>query len=121
VADIAAGANPRDTKASLAREIVRIYHGDEAALAAEEAFNRQFRDGKQPEEMPEATLTKHAWDPVELLVELKLAATKSAARRLVEQGGVRINDHKISGDAVKVKTGDVVQVGKRQFVKLTVK
>jgi tyrosyl-tRNA synthetase len=121
VKDIAAGANPRDTKASLAREIVRLYHGDEAALAAEAAFNRQFRDGKQPEELPTKTVSKKSWDPIELLVGLELADSKSAARRLVKQGGVRLNDATLSSDPVTVKSGDVIQVGKRRFVKLTVR
>jgi tyrosyl-tRNA synthetase len=121
VADIAAGANPRDTKASLAREIVRIYHGDKAALVAEEAFNRQFREGQRPTDIPEETVTKKQWDPVELLVGLKLVDSKSEARRLIEQGGVRHNDGKIDAAELKVKSGDVIQVGKRRFVKLKVK
>jgi tyrosyl-tRNA synthetase len=121
VQDIAAGANPRDTKASLAREIVTIYHGEKAALAAEEAFNRQFREGKRPEDIPTESVSKADWDPVELLVGLKLTDSKSEARRLLEQGGVRLNDEKIDGKELSLKNGDVVQVGKRRFVKLKVK
>lgn len=121
VKDIAAGANPRDTKASLAREIVRIYHGEEAALTAEAAFNKQFRDKERPDDIPTEVVSKKPWEPVELLVALKLAESKSEARRLIEQGGVRLNDTKIDGDEIKVKSGDVIQVGKRRFVKLTVK
>jgi tyrosyl-tRNA synthetase len=121
VKDIAAGANPRDTKASLAREIVRTYHGEDAALAAEDAFNRQFRDGKRPVDIPTAKLTKKKWDPPELLVGLELAASKSAARRLIEQGGVRLNDTPVGLEELTVKSGDIIQVGKRRFVKLTVR
>jgi len=121
VHDIAGGANPRDTKASLAREIVRLYHDEEAALAAEAAFNHQFRDGKQPEEIAEVELTKQTWELAELLVGLKLAESKSAARRLVEQGGVRVNDRQAEGDKLKLKTGDVVQAGKRRFVRVRIK
>jgi len=121
VKDIAAGANPRDTKASLAREIVRIYHSEEAALAAEAAFNKQFRDKEQPDDIPTQAVSKKQWEPIELLVALKLAQSKSEARRLIEQGGVRLNDAKIDGDEIKVKSGDVIQVGKRRFVKLAVK
>lgn len=120
VADIAAGANPRDTKASLAREIVSIYHGAEAAEAAEKAFNDQFREGKLPEDIAEETVSKSDWDPVELLVGLKLAESKSEARRLLSQGGVRLNGDKVEGDKLQVKSGDIVQVGKRRFVKLKV-
>jgi tyrosyl-tRNA synthetase len=120
VADIAAGANPRDSKASLAREIVRIYHGEEAALAAESDFTARFRDGKLPDDMPTETLTKADWDPLELLVGLKLVDSKSEARRLIEQGGVRLNDEKLSGREITVADGDVIQVGKRRFVKLQI-
>lgn len=121
VADIAAGANPRDTKASLAREIVSIYHGAEAAEAAEKAFNDQFREGKLPEDIAEEVVSKKDWDPVELLVGLKLAESKSEARRLLQQGGVRLNGDKVEGSELKVKSGDIIQVGKRRFAKLKVK
>lgn len=118
---MASGANPRDTKASLSREIVRIYHGETAALEAEKAFNNQFRDKQLPDEIPEQTITKKDWDPIELLVGLKLVTTNSEARRLIEQGGVRLGDEKIDAHVIKVKTGDIIQVGKRRFVKLRVK
>ena len=121
VTDIAAGANPRDTKASLAREIVRIYHGEAAATAAEQAFNQQFRDKQHPDDMDEETLTKRRWDPIELLVGLKLAESNGAARRLIEQGGVRLNDAKIDAAELELATGDVVQVGKRRFIKIRIK
>lgn len=121
VKDIAAGANPRDTKASLAREIVRIYHGEDAALAAEAAFTKQFRDKERPDDIPEQTISKKSWEPAELLVGLKFASSKSEARRLIEQGGVRINDEKIGPEEVKVKSGDIIQVGKRRFVRVRVR
>ncbi|TAK89609.1 tyrosine--tRNA ligase [Patescibacteria group bacterium] len=126
VDDIAGGANPRDTKASLAREIVTIYHGEKAAFAAEEAFNAQFREGKLPEDMAEETVSKSKWQPIELLVALKLAESKSDARRLLEQGGVRLNGVQIKQERTKtseitVEPDDVIQVGKRRFVKLRVK
>ncbi len=120
VADIAAGANPRDTKASLAREIVRLYHGEDAALAAEDAFNKQFREGLIPDDIEEKHVTKLEWDPILLLVHLQLADSNSEARRLIEQGGVRLNDKKIDKTELHVKDGDLIQVGKRRFARLTV-
>ena len=121
VRDIADGANPRDTKASLAREIVRLYHGEEAALAAEDAFNSQFREGKLPEEMPEIELTAASWDLLELLVVSKLIETKSEGRRLMSEGAIRLNGDKLNpADVLEVKSGDVLQVGKRRFVRLKV-
>jgi tyrosyl-tRNA synthetase len=120
VEDIAAGANPRDSKASLAREIVRLYHGEEAALAAEADFGARFREGKLPEDMPTVDLAKTVWDPVELLVEAGLVDSKSEARRLIEQAGVRLNDDRLSGRQVTITDGDVLQVGKRRFARLNV-
>ena len=122
VKSLAGGANPRDAKASLAREIVRIYAGEAAALAAEEAFNRQFRDKERPENIPEHSLSKSEWQWPDLLVELEMASSKTEARRLIDQGGVRQNDDVVTGDgAAKVEDGDIVQVGKRRFVWVKVK
>jgi tyrosyl-tRNA synthetase len=115
---LAEGANPRDAKASLAREIVTIYHGAEKAVAAESAFNAQFRDKEMPADVAEAT-TKHGQRPVdELLTELGLAASRSEARRLLEQGGVRISGERVEKETVTVAAGDIIQVGKRRFVRI---
>jgi tyrosyl-tRNA synthetase len=121
VADIGAGANPRDTKASLAREIVRIYHGEGAALAAEEEFNRKFRDkkiGKQDHEQIKHKGTLSG--PVhEALVVLGMTDSKGEGRRLIEQGGVRLNGKPVVSDqSHSFKTGDVVQIGKRRIYEL---
>lgn len=121
VQDIAAGANPRDTKASLAREIVSIYHGEDAALSAEEAFNNQFREGNRPEDIPEITIKSTEIDPVAFLVQAELVTSNSEARRLIQQGGVRVDDNVLETvNPVTVKTGVIVQVGKRRFVKIRV-
>ncbi len=118
VQTLAAGANPRDPKASLAREIVSLYRGADAALAAEAAWNRQFREGGTPEEMPEYYLAdKHA-GLVSILQELGLASSNSEARRLIEQGGVRINGEKIEDESVSIDHNAVLQVGKRRYVRL---
>ncbi len=115
VKTLAAGANPRDAKASLAREIVRLYHGDQAALAAEQQFNKTFRDKAVPDDIPEIRITagnKISQD----LVAAKMAASLSEARRLISQGGVRVNSRPIAADEViNFKNGDLLQVGKRHF------
>lgn len=121
VANIAQGANPRDTKASLAREIVRIYHGEEAAEVAEQAFNDQFRDKKAPTDIPEHKAKKGA-DLADVLVEAGLVASRSEYRRLVMQAGVKQNNQAITPeDEVVLKDGDTIQVGKRRFIKLRVR
>lgn len=112
------GANPRDIKQRLAREIVGIYHDSSAAEKAERAFIRQFRDKETPEYIPETVVPKTEWETTELLLHAELAGSKSEARRLIEQGGVRLNGEQIHGDTVSVTDGDVLQTGKRHFRKL---
>ncbi|MCX6785249.1 MAG: tyrosine--tRNA ligase [Candidatus Komeilibacteria bacterium] len=113
------GANPRDVKAKLAKEIVKMYHGEKPALEAEESFNKQFRDKEIPEEIEEKKVEMKNWPLDELLVALKLVASKSEARRMVEQGGVKIDGEKIANlGEIQVKSGMVISVGKRKFVKI---
>ena len=122
VKTLAEGANPRDSKASLAREIVRQYHGEAAALKAEEAWNKQFRDGGRPEHIEEYTVSDSHLPLVDLLVEAGLAASKSEARRLIEQGGVRLDDTVQTPEAAPVFANhQILQVGKRRYLKLRVK
>lgn len=119
VKSLAAGANPRDAKASLAREIVRLYHGDEAALKADEAWRRQFTEKEKPKEIPPFELNDSDWHLVDLLVVTELAPSKSEARRLIAQNGVRYNDEPVTEDIhLSVKNGDLLQVGKRRFLEL---
>lgn len=115
-----AGENPRDIKAGLAREIVTLYHGEEASASAEEAFNSQFRDGNYPDEIPVVKVDEAKWLTADLLVRTELAPSKSEAKRLVEQGAVRLNQEKIESEEITVKNGDILQAGKRRFKKITV-
>ncbi|MCK5084613.1 MAG: tyrosine--tRNA ligase [Candidatus Pacebacteria bacterium] len=114
--------NPRDTKAKLAREIVAIYHGKKEAENAEEEFNKIFRDKKKPTDIPEMKLEIRNWKLVDLLYELKIVSSKGEARRLIQQGGVKIDDtvQKDFEKEIEVKNGMVVQVGKRRFVKIKI-
>ncbi|MFI5283106.1 MAG: tyrosine--tRNA ligase [Candidatus Dormibacterales bacterium] len=107
---------PRDAKAALAKQIVRRLDGDEAAARAEEDFNVKFRKREIPEDLVEHLASEPA-DLVGTLVEAGLAKSRGEARRLVEQGGVRINGEKVGPDA-SVKSGDVLQAGKRNFVRI---
>jgi len=121
VANIAQGANPRDTKASLAREIVRIYHGDKAAEKAEQAFNDQFRDKKQPTDIPTYTAKKGA-DFADVLIDAKLVSSKSEIRRLIMQAGIKHNNQVVTPESdLTLKEGDIIQVGKRRYLKLRVR
>jgi len=115
---ISGGAAYRNAKARLAGEIVTIYHGKAAAGKADAAFRHQFKEGALPAQIPTVAVKAKSLPLVDLLVETKLAASKSEAKRLIAQGGVRI-DQKIATDGViTVRSGMIVQVGKRRFIRL---
>jgi tyrosyl-tRNA synthetase len=107
---------PRDAKAALARRLVGRLHGEEAAASAEGDFETKFRRREVPEDVPERD-AGDLEDLVGVLVETGLARSRGDARRLVEQGGVRVNGEKIGLDW-KLRDGDVVQAGKRNFVRI---
>lgn len=117
------GDNPRDFKMQLAREIVSFYHSEKDAKAAEAAFIAQFQKGGQPEDMEAFTVSKKKIGLVDLLVESGLCPSKSDARRMIQQGAVKLND-KVLEDIeaqISIKKGDVLQKGKRGYRKLTMK
>jgi len=107
---------PRDAKAALARRLVHRLHGEEAAERAEKDFETKFRRREMPEDVPERTVADLE-DLAGVLVEAGLARSRGDARRLIEQGGVRVNGEKIGLDW-KLRDGDVVQAGKRNFVRI---
>ena len=112
--------NPRDLKARLAREIVSIYYGKKIAEKSEEEFNRIFKKRKLPTKIPKLSIKEKSLNILDLLVKTKLASSKAEAKRLVLQKGVKI-DSQIQEDwrkVIKIKKGQVVQVGKRKFVKI---
>lgn len=115
--------HPRDLKMKLAREIVEIYHGNAAALAAEEEFRRVFQANDLPEEIPEVCLgpgVRRVWI-VRLLVESGLSQSNSDARRLISQGAVRLDRRRVEDEdmEVDVRDGMVLQVGKRRYARIS--
>ncbi|MCX6764610.1 MAG: tyrosine--tRNA ligase [Candidatus Nealsonbacteria bacterium] len=110
----------RDQKARLAKEIVKIYHGEKKAQEAEKEFNRIFRDKKNPSDVPEMLIKEKKINILDLLVMASLVPSKSEAKRLVLQGGVKINNEtqKDWQKTIEVKKGDVLRAGKRKFVKI---
>jgi len=126
---------PRDAKMRLAREIVTLYHGPEAARAAEDEFVRVFSRGELPEEMPEVVLAPDALcgmaepgaaGPLvrlsRLIVAAGLAPSNSEARRLIAQGGVRFDGARLDDPecTVTLRDGVVVQVGRRRVARLRI-
>jgi len=120
-ADLKSGRlHPRDAKMRLAREIVSIFHGDEAAMQAEEHFKTVFQQHELPPDMPEYPVSEPISLP-DLMVAAGAAPSKREARRLIEQGGVKLDGQEIKSIEAIVTPGQahVLQVGRRRFVKLT--
>jgi len=118
--ELPADADPLEAKLALARFIVARSHGDEAARQAEDHFTRVVREGQAPEEVPEAPLPEG--DPVHLpavLVDLLGVGSTSEARRLISQGGVKVDGEVVRDlDLPRAQLGEaLVQAGKRRFVR----
>ncbi|HLM58191.1 MAG TPA: tyrosine--tRNA ligase [Pyrinomonadaceae bacterium] len=118
----AGGLNPRSAKVDLARRVITDFHSAEAARAAEEEFDRIFKRKEVPDEVEERTLPAQTFKLPRLLVETGLAPSMAEARRLVEQGGVRLDGERAARhDAdVEVASGRalLIQVGKRRFMRV---
>ena len=115
--------HPGETKRRLAREIVSLYHGADAAAAAEDRFNTQFRDRAIPDDIPTFPLGDAvSWSLPALLKEAGLAASTSEARRQVQQGAVRLDGEPLADPTAELAremlSDRVLQVGKRRFVRL---
>ncbi len=119
--------NPRDLKAKMASHIVSLYHGKALSREAEGEFEKVFRQGKNPLKIRTFFVPKNSYPLPELLFHLGLAKSKNDAKRLVEQGGVRIKiknqESKIENwkEEIKVKEGMLIRVGKRKIACLTKK
>jgi tyrosyl-tRNA synthetase len=116
-------SNPRDQKARLGFEIVKMYHGEKLAKQAEENFNKTFRDKQIPTDIEVFETSRVNYPILDLLFDSKLAESKSDAKRVVEGGGVTINNTKITDwkTEVMLENDMVIQFGKRKFVKIKVK
>jgi tyrosyl-tRNA synthetase len=109
--------HPRDIKMELAREIVAIYYGEAQVAEAEAHFKSVFQRGDLPADMPELSFSDSP-SLVDFLVEHQLASSKSEARRLISQNGVRIDAATVTDANARLEAPTaVIQVGKRKFVK----
>lgn len=120
--ELRSGSNPRDLKVRLAREIVTFYHSAEKADAAEQEFVKVFSHKEQPEQMQIVDLKAGMYELPTLLVETKMVGSKSEAKRLIEQGGVRVDEVQIleSKGELAVHDGMVLNVGKRKWARIKV-
>ncbi|RMD58981.1 tyrosine--tRNA ligase [Candidatus Parcubacteria bacterium] len=113
--------NPRDLKMRLAFEITQIIHGPEAAREAEDYFVRVFQRKERPQEAETKTIHGSAINIVELLVDTGLASSKSEARRLIKEGGIKLEGQKVNSDQQIVKLTSqpqLLQRGKRRFIRV---
>lgn len=116
--------NPRDIKMKLAHEITRLYHGNEAADEAERRFVSVFQKKEIPDDLPpvkinDSMLFNGKIDIIKIITNVGFAPSNSEARRLVAQGAVKVNGKKIESlNDVNIQNGDVIQVGKKNFVKV---
>ena len=124
VKELLASDNPRDTKMRLAYEITKINHGEAGAKEAQEHFIKTVQNKEVPDEIEERQVSEAKMNIVDLLILLELATSKSEARRLIEQGGIKIGNAENLVAVTDVKAeidltaGLIVQRGKRQFVKI---
>jgi len=109
--------HPRDAKMNLAREIVSIFYGDEEAKVAEDAFVRLFREKEVPENMPEFELRAGA-TVMDVLMGAGLTTSKSEARRLIDQKGVRLDGETLGRGDEPFPHPGILQVGKRRWVRV---
>jgi tyrosyl-tRNA synthetase len=120
--------HPMDAKKALAWEIVRMYHGEDAAIRAKEDFERQFQERSMPSEVPTVPLSRALSDKADeagnlsitdLLINTGLAPSRKHASRLIEQGGVSVDGERVTDfrQSVKPVEGMVVKVG-RNYVKI---
>lgn len=111
--------HPKEAKLALAQEITERYHGKEAALAAREGFDKVFAKKDIPDDIEEYELKVPAIKLSDLLAESGMTGSKNEARRLIEQGGVKIDSQKVDGDfEIKSEKPFIVQAGKRKFKKI---
>ena len=115
------GENPKNIKMRLAREIVTFYHDKKAAESAEKEFIKIFQKHEMPTDIEEKTMPKNEYEICDLLFETHLADSKGSARRLIEGGGVSIEEKRIEDPKMKIKLSKkpiLIKVGKRHFLRV---
>ena len=119
---IANGENPRNIKVDLAKLIIRDFHSQADADIAEDEFNRRFVKKETPDEVEEKEIGAGSYKLADLLVQTGLAASKGEAKRLIEQGGIRINGEKATANASDVEldanNSILLQAGRLRFLRL---
>jgi len=115
--------NPRDQKAKLAKEIVKMYHGEKEAQKAEDEFNSVVRDKQVPSDIEIFETSRENYPILDLLCDSKLTESKNDAKRVIDGGGVSVNNTKVTDwhAEIIIENEMVVKFGKRKFVKIKLK
>jgi tyrosyl-tRNA synthetase len=113
------GVNPRDIKIKLAKAIIEIYHSKEAADKAANEFNQVFSKGGIPDNIETITISHSKKSIIDLLVENKLVKSKSDVRRLIDGGGIKVDQKKVTDYnlTLDLEKEKLIQIGKRIFIK----
>ncbi|MEK7606356.1 MAG: tyrosine--tRNA ligase [Patescibacteria group bacterium] len=119
--ELAQGKNPRDLKARMAFEVTKVFHDADKAKAAADAFDKQFKKKEIPEKIEEFVFETPPKNIAEALYVSGVSESMSAGYRLVEQGGVRINQKKVLDVAQEIESGDTLQAGPRRFKKIIIR
>ncbi len=112
--------NPRDAKIKLAMEIISMYHSAEDALAAREKFALVFSHRDIPEDIPELSVDDAEIYLPKFLCDNGMVESSSDGRRMIKQGGVKINGEKFTQENLTPQSGMVIQVGKRKFLRIII-
>ena len=112
-------SNPRDLKRELARELVSLYHDNDAALTAEKEFDALFIQKDEPDDMPEYKLTESE-KLIGIMVKNGMVASNGEGKRMISQGGVRLDKEKVDDIHSTIEPGKnvVLKVGKRKFLRI---
>lgn len=112
---------PREAKARVAFEIVKIFHGEKSAQNAASAFDKQFKNKEVPDDIEEVVIDEVPEKITKLVHITGLTISASAAQQLLKQGGIRINQKKVENETPELKSGDILQVGPRKFKKIIIR
>lgn len=120
IEEIKKNLSPRELKSKLAKEIIKIYYNEKEAQKAEKEFEKIFKEKKLPTKIPQVKIKEKTLNILDLLVKTKLTNSKSEARRLILQKGVKINGERKQNwqEIIQIKNGLIIQVGKRKFAKI---
>ncbi len=118
--------HPREVKVALAQFLVKRFHSEEAAQHAKEEFDRIFVNKGLPDEIPEVTLAAESQKGIcALMVQLGLATSNSEASRLIQGGGLQLNQEKVMDPKLKLDLASgqeyLFKAGKKKFIKVVVK